>query len=99
LEHIQSLPEKIWISFDIDGLDPSLCPSTGTPVPGGLTWDEASLWLTVLAESQKEIVGFDLCEVSPGQSDGPEEDSWDAMVGARLLYRLIGLALARRARP
>jgi agmatinase len=89
---IRELPDYVYVSFDIDGLDPTLCPSTGTPVPGGFLWSEAMLWLEELAASRKRVVGVDLNEVSPGAAS-PEEDSWDAIVGARLLYRLIGTAL------
>ncbi|MEZ5963481.1 MAG: agmatinase family protein [Planctomycetota bacterium] len=86
------LPEDVWISFDIDGLDPSLCRSTGTPVPGGLSFSAACLLLARLVESGRRIVGFDLDEVAPG----PDGDSWDANVGARLLYKLIGFGLLTR---
>lgn len=89
------LPEHVYVSFDVDGLDPALCPSTGTPVPGGLSWHEACLWLEELAASGRRVVGADLCEVSPGRT-AAGEDSWDAIVGARLLYKLIGAALAAR---
>lgn len=92
---IAQLPEHVYVSFDIDGLDPTLCPNTGTPVPGGLSWHDAMLWLDELAKSKKKIVGLDLNEVSPGDTD-PDDDSWDAIVGARLLYRLIGTALLSR---
>jgi agmatinase len=95
-DHLEALPDELWISFDIDGLDPTLCPNTGTPVPGGLSWDDAMLWLGALVQSKKRIVGFDLCEVSPGVDASAEHDSWDAMVAARLLYRLIGASLLRR---
>lgn len=87
---IRPLPEKVWITFDIDGLDPSLCPNTGTPVPGGLSWEQATSLLRALAESGRKIVGFDLNEVAPG------EDGWDAIVGARLLYKLAGWSLKNR---
>ncbi len=90
---IARLPNDVYVSFDIDSLDPTLCPNTGTPVPGGFLWNEAMLWLEQLALSRKRIVALDLNEVSPGDTD-PEIDSWDAIVGARLLYRLIGCALA-----
>lgn len=92
-KRLEPLPEKVYVSFDVDGLDPTLCPNTGTPVPGGLSWHETLLWLEELARSGRKIVGLDLNEVSPG-STSPEEDSWDAIVGARLLYRMIGTALA-----
>jgi agmatinase len=93
---VEALPDELWITFDIDGLDPTLCPNTGTPVAGGLSWGDAMLWLGALAASDKRIIGFDLCEVSPGEDADPEQDSWDAMVAARLLYRMIGVALLRR---
>ncbi len=93
-ETIALLPDTVYVTLDIDGLDPALCPNTGTPVPGGLLWDEAMVWLTALAESGKRVVGLDLNEVSPGPGGDPDGTSWDAIVGARLLYRLIGAALA-----
>jgi agmatinase len=85
---VAPLPDKVWITFDVDGLDPALCPNTGTPVPGGLSWRHAMVLLTVLAASGREIVGFDLVEVS--------DQPWDANVGARLLYKLAGFALSTR---
>ena len=97
-EALSALPDTIYVTFDVDGLDPALCPGTGTPVPGGLGWNEAMLWLDELARSKKRVVGLDLNEVNPG-SAGADEDSYDAIVGARLLYRLIGTALLTRARP
>lgn len=97
---IDELPDDVWVSFDIDALDPALCPNTGTPVPGGLSWDEAMIWLEMLHASGKRVRGLDLCEVSPGSTPAtehdPDSDAWDAIVGARLLYRLIGAAVGRR---
>ena len=90
-EIISELPKNVYISFDIDGLDPSLCPNTGTPVPGGLSFSEISFLLNRLLEKKKKIVGFDLCEVSLGENLGDFE--WDANVGARILFKLCGLAL------
>ncbi len=86
---IKPLPERVYVTFDIDGLDPSLCPNTGTPVPGGLGFREASLLLHSLATSGRRIVGCDLVEVAPG-ADG---NTWDANVGARVLFRLCMAAL------
>lgn len=91
-KRLEALPERVYVSFDVDGLDPVLCPNTGTPVPGGLSWHDAMLWLEELSISGRKVVGLDLNEVSPGDTD-PETDSWDAIVGARLLYRMIGTAL------
>ncbi len=86
---VQALPAEVYVSFDIDGLDPSLCPNTGTPVPGGLSFAEACILLQTVVDSGRRIVGFDLCEVAPA-ADGGE---WDANVGARILYKLCGFAL------
>lgn len=79
---IDDLPENVYISFDIDGLDPRYCPSTGTPVPGGLDFQMATYLVKKLVASGRKIISFDLNEVCPGRTD------WDANVGARLLYQL-----------
>ena len=84
-EIIRNLPEKVHISFDIDGLSPENCFHTGTPVPGGLSFNQATFLLRKLALSGKQIIGFDLCEVAPSDN---KNDEWDANVGARLLYKL-----------
>ncbi len=88
-EMIVSLPQNVWISFDIDGLDPQLCPHTGTPVPGGLSFQEANYVFRALMKSGRKIIGFDLNEVSPHP-----DSEWDANVGARLLYKLSAWTLA-----
>ena len=87
---IASLPQKVLISFDIDGLYPWYCPNTGTPVPGGISFEQAAYLLSKLGESGKEIIGFDLVEVAPG------EDDWDGNVGARMLFHMCGV-LAKNA--
>jgi agmatinase len=79
---VSELPDLVYVSFDIDGLDPKLCPNTGTPVAGGMEFHEAVYLLRELASSGKKIIGFDLNEVAPGS------DEWDANVGARLLFKL-----------
>ncbi|MSP59439.1 MAG: agmatinase family protein [Myxococcales bacterium] len=89
---VDALPHDVYLSYDIDGLDPSLCPHTGTPVPGGLSFAEACALTAAVARSGRRIVGFDLCEVAPG----PDGDGWDGNVGARLLYKMIGWTLKSR---
>lgn len=84
-EIIDSLPKKVAISFDIDALLPWYCPNTGTPVPGGLSYEQATYLLDKLAGSDKEIIGMDLVEVAPG------DDDWDGNVGARLLFHMCGV--------
>jgi len=90
---VESLPKNVYVSFDIDGLDPRYCPHTGTPVPGGLDFSEAVFILKTLVESGRTIVGFDLNEVAPGP-EGSDLEEWDANCGARLLYKLAGFTLA-----
>ena len=79
----QALGKEVYISFDIDGLDPSLCPNTGTPVPGGLSFSQWLYLLEVLQRSGKKLIGCDLVEVAcSGESE------WDANVGMRVLFSL-----------
>lgn len=84
-EIIAQLPGKIYISFDIDGLDPKLCPNTGTPVQGGFETEQVFYLFKKLLKAGKQIIGFDLVEVSTS------ENGWDANVGARVLFKMCNL--------
>jgi agmatinase len=86
-EIIDQLPDNVYISFDIDGLDPKLCPNTGTPVPGGFQTEEVYYIFKQIIKAGKKIVGFDLSEVSTS------ENGWDANVGARVLFKLCNLIM------
>ncbi|MBC7872649.1 MAG: agmatinase family protein [Ferruginibacter sp.] len=85
-EIVSKLPGKVFISFDIDGLDRKLCPFTGTPVPGGFELEQVFYLFSTLLRSGKTIVGFDLNEVGIGG-----DTDWDANVGARVLYKLCNI--------
>ena len=87
-EIVGQLPEKVYISFDIDGLDPKLCPNTGTPVQGGFETEQVFYLFDAVYKAGKKIIGFDLCEVSTS------ETGWDANVGARILFKLCNLLVA-----
>jgi agmatinase len=87
-EIINHLPEKVFISFDIDGLDPKLCPHTGTPVPGGFETEQVFYLFKKLVFSGRKLIGFDLNEV------GVSHDEWDENVGARCLFKLCNLLIA-----
>ena len=89
---LSALTENVYITFDVDALDPSILPATGTPEPGGLTWYEAVDLLRAVSEHSR-IVGFDVVELSPL----PGHVASDFLV-ARLTYRMMGLALASDAR-
>ncbi|HVZ57323.1 MAG TPA: agmatinase family protein [Chitinophagaceae bacterium] len=87
-EMVTKLPEKVYVSFDIDGLNPSLCPHTGTPVPGGFEAEQIYYLLNKIVASGRKIIGFDLSEVGVGDID------WDANVGARVLFKLCNILVA-----
>lgn len=88
---LSALGEQVYVTFDLDGLDPSLLPATGTPEPGGLDWYEAVDLLRAVAERSR-IVGFDVVELSPLPGHVASD-----FLAARLTYRLIGLALGHAA--
>lgn len=84
-EIVSKLPQQVYISFDIDGLDRKLCPHTGTPVPGGFELEELFFLFRKIRESGRKIIGFDLTEVGISDTD------WNANVGARVLLKLCNL--------
>ncbi len=92
-EIISKLPEKVYISFDIDGLDRKLCPFTGTPVPGGFELEQVFYLFRKILDANKQIIGFDLNEVGIGG-----DTDWDANVGARALYKLCNLMITSNDR-
>jgi agmatinase len=87
-EMIDHLPEKVFISFDIDGLDPKLCPHTGTPVQGGFETGQVFYLFKRLLSSGRKLIGFDLNEI------GVSQDEWDENVGAHCLFKLCNLLVA-----
>ena len=80
---MDGLGDHVYLSFDVDGLNPSLCPKTGTPVPGGLEFEQAIFLIQAVVRSGKKIIGFDISECGDGE--------WDGNVAARLLWRIFGL--------
>ncbi len=85
LDVVRCLPDHVYISFDADGLDPSACPNTGTPVPGGLSYNQIMFLFETLVSQGKKIVGADLVET--GAND------LDAMIACRILYRMAGMMI------
>ncbi len=82
-EIVSHLPQDVHISFDVDGLDPKLCPNTGTPVPGGLELEMTFCLFRELVSSGRKIIGFDICETGDAE--------WDGNVGARIALKLANL--------
>lgn len=87
-EIVSKLPQQVFISFDIDGLDPKLCPHTGTPVQGGFETEQIFYLFKMVHQSGRRILGFDLNEV------GVSQNEWDENVGARVLFKLCNLLVA-----
>jgi agmatinase len=87
-EIVSHLPDKVYISFDIDGLDPKLCPNTGTPVQGGFEADQVFYLIKKIIQSGRHFIGFDLVEIGVG------DNCTDANVGARILWKLCNLLVA-----
>jgi agmatinase len=84
---LAALSDEVFVTFDLDALDPGILPGTGTPEPGGLDWYEAVDLLARVA-SKKRIIGFDVVELSPIAGQVASD-----FLAARLTYRMIGLAL------
>jgi len=87
-EIVNQFPQNVYISYDIDGLDPKLCPHTGTPVPGGFEMEQLSYLFKKILNSGRKIIGFDLSET------GTSKDGWDENVGARVLFKMCNLMLS-----
>ena len=81
-------PEKIYITFDVDGLDPSVIRATGTPVPGGIGWHEALSLLEAAVEGRK-LIGTDIVELAPMKDDHASD-----FAAAQLAYFMMGLTPA-----
>ena len=90
-EIVKNLPDKVYISFDIDGLDPKLCPHTGTPVQGGFETEQIFYLFKKILQSGRKLIGFDLNEV------GTSVNEWDENVGARVLFKLCNLMVAENS--
>lgn len=88
-EIVNKLPQKVLVSFDVDGLDPKLCPNTGTPVQGGFETEQIFYLLKKVVQSGRKLIGFDLVEIGVG-----DNNEWDANVGAHILWRLANMLVA-----
>ncbi len=88
---LQALPEPVFISFDVDAFDTGIVQNTGTPEPGGLSWDEALNWLERIFKN-KRVVGCDVVELAPqpGDLNSP-------FAAAKLVYKMIGQQLAQKS--
>lgn len=90
-EIVSQLPQKVYISLDIDALKIEFCNNTNAPVPGGMTFDEVVYLINTVVESGREIVGFDISEVVSKLGD-----KMDAIVAARLLSKMCVAAIRSR---
>ncbi|HHT9117638.1 MAG TPA: agmatinase [Candidatus Hypogeohydataceae bacterium YC38] len=88
-EVIERLSREVYVTIDLDGLDPSIMPSVGTPEPGGLGWHETLRLLKRVAEKRK-VVGFDVMELCPDPTNVAPD-----FLAARLIYKLIGYSFRK----
>lgn len=86
-EIVQQLPAKVYFSFDVDGMDPKLCPHTGTPVMGGYEAEQVLYLFKNVVESGRKLIGFDLVETGVGESN------IDSNVSAKLLWKMCNLLI------
>lgn len=79
-------PRLVYLTFDVDGFDPSVISATGTPEPGGLLWYQALAMIESVAASGRRIVGFDVVELAPDPASRPSD-----FTAARLVYNIMGI--------
>ena len=89
---VATLSDDVYISFDVDGLDPSIIPSTGTPEPDGLTYHEAIQVVREVVRSGRRIVGLDVVELAP-----VDNVTHPDLTTARLIYKILNLAFERKS--
>jgi agmatinase len=82
----ENFPPLVYLTFDVDGLDPSIIPATGTPEPGGLGWYQALGMIESVAASGRKIIGFDVVELAPDAASRASE-----FAAARLVYNIMGI--------
>ena len=92
-EIVEELPREVYLSVDVDGLDPALCPHTGTPIPGGLTYPQVVRLMKDVVDTGRRIVGFDLVEVAPDPTGATRVD---VVTAAKLLYVMAGFGVMSR---
>jgi agmatinase len=86
---VSQLKEKVYVTVDVDGFDPSVIPGTGTPEPGGLLWEDV-LALMKTVGKEKKVVGFDIVEVSPIPGNRTSE-----FAASKLAYKMMGYFWAK----
>lgn len=89
---LERLTDNVYITFDLDGLDPSILPATGTPLPGGLQWYPTLKFLEKVIRA-KNVVGFDVVELCP-EPDNKVSD----VLAATLVYKIITLLEMKRSK-
>lgn len=87
---INLLTENVYLTIDLDGFDPSILPSTGTPEPGGLQWYPTLKFLKKLVE-RKNLVGFDVVELCPNESERSSD-----FLAAKLIYKILSYKFANK---
>jgi agmatinase len=84
-ELVSSLRDPVYVTFDVDGLDPSVIPATGTPEPGGLSWEDAIALLREVL-SRRTVVGMDIVELAPAPGSRVSEFAAARLAAKMLSY-------------
>lgn len=85
---LNKLTDQVFITIDLDGFDPSIMPSTGTPEPGGLTWYQVVDFIKLVA-AKRNIVGFDIMELCPNENNKAPD-----FLAAKLYYKILSYVFA-----
>ncbi len=88
---VEQQSAQVYVTIDLDAFDPAFCPATGTPEPGGLSWNEVNELLLKLT-SHRQVVGFDVVELLP------KKELWASdFLAAKLVYRFLSMIFSTRA--
>ena len=93
-EIVSHLPSRVYVSLDVDGLEWTYAPGTGTPVPGGLTFNQVLFLFKEITRQKKQLISFDVVESSAGSPKMEKTfEHWNGNVASRLIYHLCDLVL------
>lgn len=89
---VKQMTENVFITFDLDAFDPSILPSTGTPEPGGMLWNDTLNFLEQVF-IEKNVVGFDIMELCPNVHDRSSD-----FLAAKLYYKMLSYKFKHKDR-
>jgi agmatinase len=91
LEVLEKLSDNVYLTIDLDVFDSGIMPSTGTPEPGGLDWNQVTSLIKIVAKNKK-LVGFDIVELCPDERNKAPD-----FLAAKLVYWILSQKFAKKA--